>query len=193
VQREQVLLLQREIGEPPIAALEATAQLLSPYQLNPLDINPLRDLLEHLVDFERLRRDRSLKLFIAATTLRTGSLRIFENRELSADAVLASACLPWLHQAVEIEGEPYWDGGYVSNPPLLPLVERCRARDLLLVRINSSERSALPKSAGEIATGWARSCSTSRSSGSSPCSRRDADRSRPSAPPSGGLPAIACT
>jgi NTE family protein len=134
----------------PIAAIEATAQLLSPYQLNPLDINPLRDLLERLVDFERLRRDRSIKLFIAATTLRTGSLRIFENRELSPDAVVASACLPWLHQAVEIEGEPYWDGGYVSNPPLLPLVERCRTPDLLLVRINSSERSALPKSAGEI-------------------------------------------
>ena len=133
-----------------IAALNATAQLLSPYQLNPLAINPLRDLLESLVDFERLRRDRTLKLLIAATQLRTGSLRIFESRELSADAVLASACLPWLHQAVEIDGEAYWDGGYVSNPPLVPLVERCRARDLLLVRINSSARTALPKSAGEI-------------------------------------------
>jgi NTE family protein len=137
-------------GGLPRAALEASTQLLSPYQLNPLDINPLRDLLERLVDFERLRRDRSLKLFIAATTLRTGALRIFENRELSADAVLASACLPWLHQAVEIDGEAYWDGGYVSNPPLLPLVERCRTRDLLLVRINASERTTLPRSAGEI-------------------------------------------
>ena len=132
------------------AAFGATAQLLSPYQLNPLAINPLRDLLESLVDFERLRRDRTLKLLIAATQLRTGSLRIFESRELSADAVLASACLPWLHRAVEIDGEAYWDGGYVSNPPLVPLVERCRARDLLLVRINSSARTALPKSAGEI-------------------------------------------
>jgi NTE family protein len=134
----------------PVAALDATTQLLSPYQLNPLDINPLRDLLERLVDFERLRRDRSLKLFIAATHLRTGTLRIFENSELSADAVLASACLPWLHQAVEIEGEGYWDGGYVSNPPLLPLVERCRTRDVLLVRINPRERKTRPSSAGEI-------------------------------------------
>jgi NTE family protein len=134
----------------PVAALDATTQLLSPYQLNPLDINPLRDLLERLVDFERLRRDHSLKLFIAATNLRTGALRIFENGELSADAVLASACLPWLHQAVELDGEAYWDGGYVSNPPLLPLVERCRTRDVLLVRINSSERTTLPRSAGEI-------------------------------------------
>jgi NTE family protein len=131
----------------PVAALDVTTQLLSPYQLNPLDINPVRDLLERLVDFERLRRDRSLKLFIAATNLRTGAPRIFENPELSADAVLASACLPWLHQAVELDGEAYWDGGYVSNPPL---VERSRARDLLLVRINSSERTTLPRSAGEI-------------------------------------------
>ena len=77
-------------------------------------------------------------------------MRIFENRELSADAVLASACLPWLHQAVEIDGEAYWDGGYVSNPPLLPLIERCRARDVLLVRINSTERTTLPRSTGEI-------------------------------------------
>jgi NTE family protein len=131
-------------------ALDATAQLLSPYQLNPFDINPLRELLERLVDFERLRHDRSLKLMIAATALRTGTLRIFENRELSADAVLASACLPSLYRAVEIDGEAYWDGGYVSNPPLLTLVERCRARDLLLVLINSRERSTLPRSAGEI-------------------------------------------
>jgi NTE family protein len=136
-------------GVPP-AALELATQLLSPYQLNPLDIDPLRDLLQRLVDFERLRGDRSLKLVIAATNLRTGALRIFENHDLSADAVIASACLPWLHQAVEIDGEAYWDGGYVSNPPVLPLVQRCRARDLLLVRINSRERRALPKSAGEI-------------------------------------------
>ena len=134
----------------PRAALDATAQLLSPYQLNPLGINPLRELLERLVDFERLRSERSLKLFIAATNLRTGAVRIFVNRDLSADAVLASACLPWLQQAVEIEGEAYWDGGYVSNPPLLPVIEGCRTQDLLLVRINPGARSTLPRSAGEI-------------------------------------------
>jgi NTE family protein len=134
----------------PRAALDATAQLLSPYQLNPLGINPLRELLERLVDFERLRSERSLKLFIAATNLRTGEARIFANRDLSAEAVLASACLPWLQQAVEIDGDAYWDGGYVSNPPLLSLIERCRTQDLLLVRINPSARSTLPRSAGEI-------------------------------------------
>lgn len=130
--------------------LDATTQLLSPYQLNPFDINPLRDLLERLVDFERLRQDRSLRLFVAATTLRAGALRIFENHELTVETVLASACLPSLHQAIEIDDEAYWDGGYVSNPPILPVVERCPARDLLLVRINPRERGTLPRNAGEI-------------------------------------------
>jgi NTE family protein len=134
----------------PHAALEATAQLFSPYQLNPLGSNPLRDLLARLVDFERIRRDRTLRLLIAATNLRTGALRLFENAELSPEAILASACLPSLHHAIEIEGEAYWDGGYVSNPPLLPLVERSEVRDLLLVRINTSARGDHPKSAAAI-------------------------------------------
>jgi NTE family protein len=132
------------------AALDATTQLLSPYQLNPFGLNPLRELLVRLVDFERLRRERSLRLFIAATNLRTGALRLFENNGLTVDAVLASACLPSLHHAIEIDGERYWDGGYVSNPPLLPLVDRCRAREILLVRINPAERCGLPTSARDI-------------------------------------------
>ena len=131
-------------------AADFTAQLLSPYQLNPLGLNPLRRILGQLVDFERLRAARSLKLFVAATNLGTGQARIFESHELCADAVLASACLPQLHQAVAIEGELYWDGGFVSNPPLIPLVERCRARDLLLIRINPALASGRPKAARDI-------------------------------------------
>ena len=131
-------------------AADFTAQLLSPYQLNPLGLNPLRQILERLVDFERLRRDRSLALFIAATDLRRAEARIFRNAELSLDAVLASACLPQLHQAVAIDGELYWDGGFVSNPPLIPLIEHCRARDLLLVQINPQATPQLPKSARDI-------------------------------------------
>jgi len=131
-------------------AIGPAAQLVSPYQINPFDINPLRDLLERLVDFERLRAERSLRLLIATTALRTGSLRLFTNRDLSAKVVLASACLPWLHQAVEINGEPFWDGGYVSNPPLVPLIERCPAPDVLLVRINPKRRHRLPTSVGDI-------------------------------------------
>jgi NTE family protein len=131
-------------------AADVTAQLLSPYQLNPLDLNPLRRILEQLVDLERLRAERTLKLFVAATNLRTGRARIFRNGELSTEVVLASACLPQMHQAVTIAGEAYWDGGFVSNPPLAVLVEHCRARDLLLVQINPETVSELPRSAREI-------------------------------------------
>ena len=131
-------------------AADFTAQLLSPYQLNPLDLNPLRKILDQLVDFERLRGDRTVALFIAATDLRSAEARIFRNRELTTDAVLASACLPQLHQAVVIDGAAYWDGGFVSNPPLIPLVEGCRTADLLLVQINPQAAPALPRTARDI-------------------------------------------
>jgi NTE family protein len=131
-------------------ATDLAAQLLSPYQLNPFDLNPLRSILERLVDFDRLRRDRSLSLFISATNLRTGQGRIFRNPEISSDVLLASACLPQLHQAVRIEGEAYWDGGFTSNPPLVPMVEHCKARDVLLIQINPLATAALPTSARQI-------------------------------------------
>ncbi len=131
-------------------AADFTAQLLSPYQLNPLALNPMRRIVGELVDLERLRGERTLKLFIAATNLRTGRARIFRSPELSTDVVLASACLPQMHQAVTIEGEAYWDGGFVSNPPLCALVEHCRARDLLLVQINPDAVTLLPRSARDI-------------------------------------------
>jgi len=137
-------------GRLPHLALDLTSQLLSPYQLNPLGINPLRGVLERLVDFERLRRERSLRLFIAATSFRTGAPRIFESDELSPAVVLASACLPQVHQAIEIDGEAYWDGGYSSNPPLIPMIERAAARDVLLVRINPVTRDALPTGPADI-------------------------------------------
>jgi NTE family protein len=131
-------------------ATDFAAQLLSPYQLNPFDLNPLRSILERLVDFDRLRRDRSLSLFISATNLRTGQGRIFRNPEITSDVLLASACLPQLHQAVRIEGEAYWDGGLTSNPPLLPMIERCGPRDVLLIQINPLRAVALPTSARQI-------------------------------------------
>jgi NTE family protein len=131
-------------------AADFAASLLSPYYLNPLDLNPLRSIVEDLVDFERLRAQRALQLFIAATNLRTGQARVFRNCELSSKAVLASACLPQLHQAVEIDSEAYWDGAFASNPPLLPLVRCCRARDLVLVQINPIETDSVPRTASEI-------------------------------------------
>jgi hypothetical protein len=172
-------------------AMDATAQLLSPYQLNPLDLNPLREVLDRLVDFERLRRERSLTLFIAATTLRTGMARIFENHELSADAVLASACLPWLHQAVEIEGEAYW----VTSATRRFCRSWSGARLATSCWSGSTPARArrCPGASARSATGSARSCSISRSSASSRCSRRAAAGAWRWTRRSGAVPAIACT
>lgn len=123
---------------------------LSPYQFNPLNLNPLRDILEDTVKFERVRDCNRTQLYIAATQVRTGALRVFRQEELTADMVLASACLPMLFQAVTVNGEAYWDGGYAGNPTLMPLVRETDADDLLLVQINPSERLDVPTSAQDI-------------------------------------------
>jgi NTE family protein len=125
---------------------------LSPYQLNPLGLNPLADLLRELVDFERLRRPDALRLYIAATRADTGRLRLFGNAELSVDVALASACLPTLHHAVEIDGQPYWDGGYCANPALFPLVQGGHADDLLIVMLSLLQHPGHPTSAAAIRT-----------------------------------------
>jgi NTE family protein len=125
-------------------------QQVSPYQSNPLNLNPLRDILLQTVDFERVRGCDKTGLFIAATQVSTGRLRIFRQAELTVDMVLASACLPLVFQAVEIDGEAYWDGGYAGNPSLLPLVTDSPADDLLLVQINPARRDATPTSARDI-------------------------------------------
>ena len=123
---------------------------MSPYEANPLDINPLRDALEELIDFDRVRACQDVKLFISATNVWTGKLRIFKHAELTAAHVLASACLPTIFQAVEIEGEPYWDGGYLGNPALFPLFYETATDDILLVQINPIERRVTPRTALEI-------------------------------------------
>ncbi|GAB3465187.1 patatin-like phospholipase family protein [Azotobacter salinestris] len=125
-------------------------QLLSPRQLNPLNVNPLRDILVSLVDFERLRADCPLKLFIAATNANTGRLRLFRSHELSEDCVLASACLPTYHHTVEIDGEPYWDGAFSANPAVFPLVYECDANDILLVLLSPMAHGRTPQSVEEI-------------------------------------------
>lgn len=124
--------------------------LLSPYQFNPLNLNPLRQVLMDTVDFDRVRHCHKSQLFIAATQVSTGALRIFRQHELNADVVLASACLPLLFQAVKIDGEAYWDGGYAGNPSLMPLITDSPADDLLLVQINPIERRDVPTSARDI-------------------------------------------
>jgi NTE family protein len=124
---------------------------LSPYDLNPFDINPLRELLTELIDFEQLRRESPFRLFIAATEVESGKLRLFREDELSVDHLLASACLPALYQAVAIDGSHYWDGGFAGNPVVYPLLFDCKARDLLLLLLLPPQPSAPPVTAQAIA------------------------------------------
>lgn len=123
---------------------------VSPYQWNPFNWNPFREALERTVDFEELRGCKSTKLFIATTNVETGKARIFTTPEVSADVVMASSCLPFLFQAVEIEGAHYWDGGYMGNPVLYPLFYETKSRDVIIVHINPIERPGVPRRAHEI-------------------------------------------
>jgi NTE family protein len=129
---------------------EMLTRQFSPYELNPLNINPLRDLVASLVDFDRVNHCEHLKVFVTATNVRTGRGRTFTQPNLSVDAVMASACLPFMYQAVEIDGEAYWDGGYIGNPALYPLVEDKATRDLIVVQINPMVREELPRTGREI-------------------------------------------
>jgi NTE family protein len=125
------------------------SRFFSPYDLNPLNINPLKDLIGRFVDFERIRNgDRNL--FIAATNVLTGEPRVFAHHEITPEVVMASACLPLLFRAVEIDGVPYWDGGYSGNPVVLPFLQSDETTDVLIVQINPRERSKVPTTASEI-------------------------------------------
>ncbi|MEM7170269.1 MAG: patatin-like phospholipase family protein [Pseudomonadota bacterium] len=137
-------------NSPTYAMLDIMSRLFSPYQFNPLNINPLMAILTETVDFERLHRDCPVKLFFSATNVRTGKVKIFKNQDVTADAVMASACLPFLFQAVEIEGEHYWDGGYMGNPALYPLIYNCKSPDIVVVHINPLNRDEEPKTAHDI-------------------------------------------
>jgi NTE family protein len=135
----------------PSVALEMASALVSPYDFNPLNHNPLRAILAELTDFERLRHPDAPPIFVSATEVETGRARIFTNAELELDAVLASACLPHLFQAVEIDGRSYWDGGYTANPPIAPLRQFLNRARLLLVLVNPSRRRGIPRNARDIA------------------------------------------
>jgi NTE family protein len=137
-------------GTPVQAWFNAVSKYFSPYDVNPLNINPLKDLIEHFVDFEALRTCRDLQIFISATNVQTGRVRIFSREKITADAVMASACLPLLFRAVEIDGVPYWDGGYLGNPVIFPFFRTTKTEDVLVVQINPLVRHETPTSSSEI-------------------------------------------
>lgn len=134
---------------PAYLAFDLMTRVLSPASFNPLNLNPLRAILTESIDFDRLSRS-PIKLFITATSVRTGRGRIFRNAEISADVLLASACLPTMFQPVEIDGEWYWDGGYSGNPTITPLVRESDAHDTILVQINPRERADVPRTAQDV-------------------------------------------
>ncbi|MEM8986893.1 MAG: patatin-like phospholipase family protein [Pseudomonadota bacterium] len=132
------------------AALETITRTVSPYDFNPFNFNPLRDVLEAVIDFDELHHCTQTKLFITATNVRSGKAKVFRTNEVTIDVVLASACLPYLFQAVEIDGEYYWDGGYMGNPSLWPLFYDVDASDLVVVHLNPMYREEIPKRPSEI-------------------------------------------
>ena len=136
-------------SSPIYVGMDLLSRLVSPYDLNPLGWNPLRDILAGFIDFMRLEQ-APIKLFISATNVRTGRVHVFKNNAITPDVLLASACLPTMFQAVEIDGEPYWDGGYSGNPTLTPLIRECKSHDTILVQINPVERQGTPRSASDI-------------------------------------------
>jgi NTE family protein len=138
------------LHSPMFLAFDLMSRVMSPYELNPLNINPLRRVLEETIDFEAIRRHCPVKLYLSATNVRTGKIRLFGKEEISVDAVLASACLPFLFHTVEIDGEAYWDGGYMGNPAIFPLIYHCDSADVVIVHINPIFRDEVPRTASEI-------------------------------------------
>jgi len=137
-------------GSPAQAWLDTLSRFVSPYDFNPLNINPLKDLLERFVDFAALRAFDRIQLFVSATNVFTGRLRVFPRQTITAETVMASACLPTVFQAVEIDGIPYWDGGYMGNPPIFPFFRTTDTEDVLIVAINPLERRTTPHTQIEI-------------------------------------------
>ena len=131
-------------------AFDLLTRMLSPYQLNPTNYNPLRTVLEKSVDFRRLEGCRAVKLFISASNVKTGKVRVFKSGEITPDVLLASACLPFLFQAVTIDGDPYWDGGYMGNPAIFPLIYGAETPDVVIVQVNPLGTDRVPTTASEI-------------------------------------------
>jgi len=136
----------------PAETLLTLMRFLAPYQLNPFNLNPLRELLSRQIDFDSLRAASPVRLFISATDVFSGMARIFGTREITLEALLASTCLPSLNQAVAIGDSAYWDGGLTANPPLRPLVYQCEASDILIVRLQPESRAGIPRTVEDISS-----------------------------------------
>jgi NTE family protein len=135
---------------PSFHLFESLTRTFSPYEFNPFNFNPLRDIVADFFDFDVINRAPLPKLFLSATNVRTGRPKVFRQPGISVDTAMASACLPFLFQAVEIDGEAYWDGGYMGNPPIFPLIDETEARDIVIVQINPFTRNKIPRTAYEI-------------------------------------------
>jgi NTE family protein len=135
---------------PGYLAFDVLSRFFSPYQFNPFNFHPLRKIVEDGIDLASLRQCRRTKLFVCATAVKSGKIRVFETKEVTTDVLLASACLPYLFQAVEIEGEAYWDGGYMGNPAIFPLIYGCQAQDVVIVQVNPINRADVPTNARDI-------------------------------------------
>jgi NTE family protein len=131
-------------------AFDMLTRMLSPYQFNPMNFNPLRRVLDESVDFARLENCRAVKLFISASNVKTGKVRVFNSGEITPDVLLASACLPFLFQAITIDGDPYWDGGYMGNPAIFPLIYGTDTSDVVIIQINPLGCDRVPTTATEI-------------------------------------------
>jgi NTE family protein len=147
---DRVLALMPMDASPVRFMVDTMSRMLSPYDLNPLNINPLKGLIERFVDFDAIHAFQGLDLFVSATNVHTGRLRVFKREEVNADVVMASAALPLVFRAVEIDGEPYWDGGFTGNPAILPLIEANEIDDVLVVQISPLSRNVTPTSARDI-------------------------------------------
>jgi NTE family protein len=138
-------------GTPGYQFFDAVSHFFSPYVTNPFNLNPVRDFLEELIDFKAVRDCKKIQLFVSATNVHTGKIKVFHNKDITSHVIMASACLPYLFQAVEIDGIPYWDGGYMGNPALFPFFTFTETEDILLVQINPIERHETPRTAQDIA------------------------------------------
>lgn len=138
-------------NSPGYVIFDYLSRIFSPYELNPMQIDPLKDVIEKTFDFDAIRRYKDCKVFLCATHVFSGKLRIFSTEELKAECMLATACLPTIHNAVKVDDEYYWDGGFIGNPVFFPLIYNCETPDIVMIQLNPTERKQLPTTAREIA------------------------------------------